>query len=403
MIRLALRNVLRQRLRTALTLLAIALGVASLILARGFVEDVLVQLAESTIHSQIGHVQVFRAGYSEAGRANPFAYVIEAPQELKQAVSGAPGVRESMARLTFSGLLNNGRADLPIFGEGIEPVKERRLGSALTLVGGRWMEDRDKFGLMVGEGVASSLGLKIGDRVTLLANTREGALNTAELELTGVFRSFSKEFDAVAVRVPLTAAQELLAMSGATSLVILLDRTDQTDAAAAWVAGKLPGERFEVRTWTQLADFYAGTAAIYKRQFAVLIGIIFAMMLLGVINTVNMSVFERTAEFGTLRAMGDTPRDVFRLVVVENAWLGVLGATLGVGVGVAVALGVSAVGIPMPPPPNADVGYTATIRIVPLAIALAFGLGVVSTLLASLLPAWRVARVPIVDALRQSI
>ncbi len=377
-----------------MTLLAIGLGVASLILAGGFVEDVLIQLRESTIHSQIGHFQVFRAGYRDSGRASPFNYVIETPDDLKRTLSATPDLKGAAARLTFSALLNNGRADLPVLGEGIEPEKERLIGSALTLIEGRWMTDADKFGLMVGEGVAKALGLKVGDRVTMLANTREGALNTADVELTGVFRSFSKDFDAVAVRVPLSVAQELITLQGATSLVILLGETGSTDAAAAWAAAKLPADRFEVSTWLQLADFYASTVALYKRQFSVLIGIIFAMMLLGVINTVNMSVFERTAEFGTLRAMGDTPQDVFRLVLVEN-----VGAAAGVGAAVAI----SAVGIPMPPPPNSDIGYTALIRVVPAAVGLAFGLGVASTVLAALLPARRVARVPIVDALRQSI
>ena len=403
MLQLALRNVLRQRLRTGLTLAAIATGVAVLVAAGGFVEDVLIQLRESTIHSQIGHLQIWGAGYGEGDRASQFGQVIEDPAALIGKAKAAPGVVDAMARLAFSGLLNNGRSDLPILGDGIEPDREKQLGSALTLVAGAWLRDADQFGIMVGEGVAQALGVSVGDRVTLLANTRAGALNTLEVEVVGVFRSLSKEFDGYAVRISLGAAQELLAMQGASAVVISLARTEDTDSTAAWLRENLPPLEFQVKRWADLADFYAGTAALYQRQFGVLIGIIFFMVLLGVINSVNMSVFERTAEFGTLRALGDTPRDVFLLVVSENAWLGFIGATLGLAVGVGAALAISAVGIPMPPPPGADVGYIATIRVVPSALGAGFALGVLSTTLASLLPGRRVARISIVDALRQSI
>src|SRR5690606_33038955 len=99
--------------------------------------------------------------------------------------------------------------------------------------------------------------------------------------------------------------------------------------------------------------------------------IVWLMMLLAVANSVNMTVLERTAEFGTMRALGRRGNDVFRLVLVENLLLGALGGAIGVVVGVAVALAVSAIGIPMPPPPGANTGYVAQIRIVPSAIALA--------------------------------
>ncbi|KAA3650442.1 MAG: ABC transporter permease [Proteobacteria bacterium] len=402
LIKLALRNVLRQKVRTGMTLLAIVFGVAGLIVSGGFVADIFVQLGEAIIHSQTGHFQVFKKGYLEQGTRHPERFLIAEPVSVVQSLEGAPQVSGVTSRLSFSGLLNNGKRDLAIVGEGIEPRKEAQLGSYLTITAGRQLDDSDTFGMTVGQGVAQALGLKAGDRVTLVMNTAGGALNTLDMELVGVFQSFSKDFDARTVRIPLHAAQQLMLTNGANLLVVSLHRTDDTDAAYAALRTRLaPG--LDIRSWRELSDFFDKTVQLYDRQFGILQLIILAMVLLSVVNSVNMSVFERQAEFGTMLALGNRPPDIFRLLLVENAILGLIGATLGVLIGIAVALGVSAIGIPMPPPPNANLGYVAFIRIVPTTVASAFLIGLVATVLAAIFPARRVASTQIVDALRQGV
>jgi putative ABC transport system permease protein len=121
MLTLALRNVFRQKVRTALTLAAIGLGVAGLILTGGFVEDVLVQLREATIHSQIGHLQIHKTGFAAEGRRDPYRYLIGEPAKAAEAARAQPHVADVLMRIEFSGLLNNGRSDQPIVGEGVEP------------------------------------------------------------------------------------------------------------------------------------------------------------------------------------------------------------------------------------------------------------------------------------------
>src|SRR5574340_377310 len=195
MLKLAFRNIFRNRSRTALTLAAIITGVTAVIVSGGFVEDTFIQLRESTIHSRIGHLQILRQGYLEYGQRDPSRYLITHPEHVLDALRPIPHVKEIMARLNFSGLANNGQADLPIIGEGVEPGKEARLGTATTLVAGRALADTDTFGVAIGEGVATALQLHPGSYLTLMINTPEGALNTLEFEVVGVFRPFSKDYD----------------------------------------------------------------------------------------------------------------------------------------------------------------------------------------------------------------
>lgn len=403
MFKLAFRNIFRNRMRSALTLAAIISGVSAIILSGGFVEDVFVQLRESTIRSQLGHMQVFRQDYLDYGRREPSRYLIEHPEKITTAIQTLPHVQSVMTRVNFSGLANNGRADLPIIGEGVEPGKEARLGSATTLVAGRQLQDTDTFGIVVGEGVASALKLYPGSILNLMVNTYDGALNTVELEVVGVFRTFSKEYDDRAVRISQTAAQELLFTPAIHTVVILLDDTSATDQVVAAIRTKLGGQGYEVKPWNELADFYNKTVALYRRQFGALQAIILVMLVLGVASTVNMVVYERTGEFGTLLALGLRRQQIFKLVLIENTLLGLIGSLLGVITGFMLATLISYIGLEMPPPPGSNAGYTAVIRMVPWVFAMAAITGVLSAGVAAILPGRRAARLHVADALRHNI
>ena len=400
---LARRNVLRQRMRTAMTLAAIVFGVVGLILSGGFVQDIFTQLGEALIHSQSGHLQIGKMGFFTFGSRKPDKYVISNPERIEEVVAARVEARDVMGRLNFTGLLTNGRSDLAVVGEGVEPDREAQLGSSSLVTAGRQLTGRDPYGMVIGNGVAQALILKPGDQASLVVTTTDGAMNTLEFDVVGVFQTFSKDYDARAVRIPLTAAQELLDISGANVLVVSLKRTSDTARVQHQLQVELAAKGLEIKRWDELNDFYAKTVELYDRQFGVLRLIILAMVLLSVTNTVNMTVFERTGEFGTMQALGNRRWQVFALIVIENVLLGIAGGLIGVMLGVLLAWGISAIGIPMPPPPNSDVGYTAQIRVIPSLVLTAFGIGLVATVAASILPALRVARRNVVDALRENV
>lgn len=400
LLQLAARNLMRHRVRTGTALAAIAFGVAAMILAGGFIHDLYFQLGEALIRSQSGHLQVGQPELFAQGSRTPEKHRIADPEGIKKRLAGLPGVSRTMARLSFTGLLNNGKADVPVLGEGIEPEQEAELAKSISVLEGRALAAADRRGMMVGEGLARTLKLRPGDPVTVVASTLDGAMNTGDFEVTGVFRTFSKDYDERAVRIPLAAAQELLSTGDANLIVVLLDQTSRTAAAAAAAEGLLSGSGLAVRRWEEINDFYTSTVALYDRQFAVLRLIMLFMVLLGVANAVNMSVFERMSEFGTMRALGNRNRFVSALILTECLLLGVAGAAVGVLAGSLLAWLVSLVGIPMPPPPNSNAGYSARILLVPGLALQAFTIGAAAALLSGVIPTLRARRVAIVDALR---
>ncbi len=400
--RLAWRNLIRNLRRSLFGIATIAFGVVGLVLAAGFIQDVFEQLGEATISAQLGHIQIAKRGFREGGSASPQDYLIDVT-ELKREVAGDDLVKEAMGRLSFSGLLSLDGVELAIEAQGIEPDPEARLGTRLQILAGRGLQDGDVYGVLLGEGVAKQFKAQIGDAVSLTAPTIDGSLNLLDLEVVGVFRSVSKEYDDRAIRMPLEAAHELTQTDQVNTLVVQLHRTADTAAAVELLSAKLGGTDLEAIPWYVLSDFYANTRTMYDRQFGFLQLIALVLVVMSVLNSLNMTVFERTAEFGTMRVLGNRGAQVFQLIVIEALLLGVIGAAIGLFVAVLVSLLISAVGIPMPPPPNMESGYIARIALTWRALVEAFAIGVMSAVFAAIVPALRFLRVPLPDTLRRAI
>lgn len=399
---LAARNIVRQRRRSAIAVGAVAFGIAALILASGFIEWIFLDMRESTINAQLGHVQIVRPGYHDAGKADPYAFLLpetvpelETPNEPREIRTIAP-------RLSFGGLISHGEATLSFIGDGVSPREEAAFGDALLISTGRNLAADDPRGIIMGEGLARNLGVGVGARVVLLASTASGGTNAVEVTVRGLFSTITKSYDDAALRVPLSTARELLRTKGSHVWIVLLNETARTDSMLARLRSRLPPGQFEVVPWYQLADFYNKTATLFTRQVQGVRLIIALIILLSISNTMTTSVMERIGEIGTAMALGIRRSGILRLFLYEGALLGCFGGILGLLAGLALAAVISAVGIPMPPPPGMARGYTAQIVLTWGMALQALALAAGTTLVASILPAWKASRMEIVNALRHN-
>ena len=399
---LALRNILRQRRRSAIAFGAIGFGVVALVLAAGFIEWIFWAMREDTVQSRLGHLQVSRPGYQEAGRTDPFAYLLPERPEALKALERTPGLRAIAPRLSFSGLVSRGESTLSFIGEGVDPIKEAFFSRGTIFTAGEPLSADDPAGIVLGAGLATSLGVGVGDTVVLLASTPSGGINAVEARVRGLFSTITKAYDDSVLRVPITMAQELLRTRGAHVWVVLLDRTELTAATLGRLQQEPSLKGYEIVPWTTLADFYNKTVTLFSRQVSFVRLIIAVIIVLSITNTMMMSVMERTGEIGTSMALGTRRRRVLRLFLAEGALLGAIGGITGLAIGYGAALAISAVGIPMPPPPGMARGFTGEI-LVTAALALdALALAVLTALAASVYPAWKASRLVIVDALRHN-
>lgn len=404
-IRLAFKNILRNKARTLITLGAIAFGCISLIITGGFMEDSFSQMREGFIRGFLGHIQIYKEGYLEKGASKPFDYMIPAPEKVMESVRTLEHVKIVTPRLEFSGLLSNGDTTVSFIGQGIDPEAENEISTAFLLQEGEKLSGGDEYLIMLGKGLVKGVGSKIGDPLILLTNTQGGSLNAIDVSLKGSFMTASKEYDDRAVRMPIKIAQKLLHTNDVQSIVVFLNDTDATDDVRSRldVMIKKEGLGLETRVWYELADFYTKTVELYRRQFLVIKIIIGIVVVLSVFNTMNMSVIERIGEVGTIMALGTKRAGVVAMFVLEGLVLGVLGGAVGLIAGYMLASFISYIGIPMPPPPGATVQWTARISIVPEVFAFSFVLAVVTSVISSIYPALKASKLEIADALRHNI
>lgn len=397
---LAGRNLRRNSQRTLVAVLTVASGIIAFLLAGGFIAWIFQDMREATIRSQLGHIQIVRPGYFEKGIADPYAFLLPADSAEQKLVERTAGVASVTPRLAFSGLASHGDVTLAFVGEGIDPERERPISSRIRIQSGKDLEGPEQAAVLLGEGLAHSLGVKAGDAIVLLATAANGSPNAIEISVAGTFATISKEYDDVALRLPIALARKLMRVQGATSWVVLLDRTEDTPAAVASLRGQLPAAGFELVPWTALADFYNKTVVLFSKQVSVVKFIIGLIIVLTISNTQTMSVLERTREIGTSLAIGQRRRVVLRMFLAEGVLIGALGGVAGIVLGYLLAALISFVGIPMPPPPGMAHGYIGQILISPALAGEALVLALLTTLLASLMPAWKASRMNIVDALR---
>ena len=401
-VRLALRSTLRHRTRSTIALGAIAFGVIAILLAGGFIEWIFWAIREAAIQTGLGHVQVVQRGYQENGIADPFSYLLPETSRDLSLIEGAPEVKVVAPRLNFGGLISHGDSTLSFAGEGVDAEKEKLVSRVLNIAQGEGLSAGDPDGIILGVGLAANLDVKPGDQVVLVGTSASGSINAVDAHIRGLFRSDVKAYDDSALRAPIGLARRLLKVRGSHIWVIALDKTEDTREWVDRMRAELRSTKLELIPWYDLADFYNKSVKLLSSQMFFVRVIIGLIIVLSISNVLIMSVLERTGEIGTLMAMGTRARHILKQFLWEGFLLGLLGTLLGLVIGLILAHIISFVGIPMPPPPGRQGGYSAQILLTWGLAASAFALGIVTTSLASLYPAWRASRLEIVDALRHN-
>lgn len=400
---LGIRNLLRNRKRTIVALGAIGFGVISLLLAGAFMEWVFWATRESSIQGKLGHIQVNQEGYLEKGVADPFAYLISDDDPARALIEAMPHVVLLAPRLAFTGLLSKGETSISFIGEGVDPKKEAKLSIDFRIVAGENLGSNDEATVILGSGLARAIEANPGDTVTLLGKTVNGSLNAVQLRVAGLFETTNKVWNETTLRVPRGKVEQLIRGSGAQSWAVLLDETERTDEVLEALRRSASSDQAKIEfvPWYVQTDFYNKTVALYKRQMNVVRFVIALIIMISISNMLAMNVMERTSEIGTLMATGFKRGMILRLFVGEGLLLGLIGGIVGTAAGIALAELISWVGIPMPPAPGMDRGFTAEMRLTWPLIILGPILAIVTTLIASIVPARKAASLQIVDALRQ--
>ncbi len=400
--RLAIRDLQRNKRRSALTLVVVMLGLALVIMLHGWEMGAIEGSIENNIRIQTGHIQMRSQSYEEEKVSLKWDQLLEDPWSLVAQAQALPEVRDAAPVLWASGIINTSDQSAGLRVYGIDPTAETMTPFREGIVAGSFLDPDDRSGLLISRRLAESMELSVGDNVSLMVNTADEQPDEAVFEIRGLFDSGFPGFDESTVFLPLSKAQAFTRVGDRASAIIAF-LEDQEEAES--VAASLNAPGLTILTWRDLNQFMLSAVESSMGVLYLMYGVVLAIVAVVVANTMLMSVFERTREMGIMASLGMKGRQIMGLFLLESATLGVLGVILGVGLGSIGVYYLATVGI--------HIGDMADVAGTELAmgdtiygafqwadtVVLAL-VCLIINLAASLYPAWFATRKEPIDALR---
>lgn len=402
MLRLAWRNVWRNKRRTGIVVTAVSIGIAGALSSVAFNYGMVVQMIETAIESELGHLQIHASGYD----ANPeLARLIpDGGQREIEVLEASDGVRAFAPRVRSEGLLTSPRAAVGVRVIGIDPEKEAEVSLVERSIRvGRYL-DRDRRRILIGDDLAKRLSVRVGDKVVVSAQSLSGDLSGEAMRVAGIFDTASKELDSGTAYLRIDMSQELLGLGeGISEIVVLADSRASVATLRELLSVRLSPD--EVRSWEELRPTLVYLVDLFS-QFAIYVYLaVFVAMAFGIANVLLMAVYERMREIGVLMALGVSRGRVIGLVIIESLLVTFLGLAIGFAMTLlllywlsdGIDLGAFAEGL------NA---YGVGTRIIPVLQRSDYlwpaAVALLTALLASAWPALRAARLRPAEAMRQS-
>ncbi len=325
MLPLAWRNLWRNPRRTGITLIVVAIGLWSILFFNAFMIAWAQSSKETTLQLLLGSGQIHAKGYLH----DPSIETLMDPpdQDLASALD-APEVADWTTRVVVPGVVQSEYKTLPATIVGVDPTAEARISSIPGKIAeGRYLNGSDDDSVVLGLHMVERLKTGLGRRVILMSQNTEGTMSEQGFDVVGIYDA-DRATEDLYVFTGRAASQGFLGLEGEIAQVVfVLPEEMALDDTVAALAGTAPA--LDVRSWKDLNLFLASMDSYMGVLIHVWLGIVFALMAIGIVNTQLMAVFERTQEFGLLRALGMTPHRVLLTVTIENALLIGVGVLLG--------------------------------------------------------------------------
>ena len=398
---IAYRDLLRNRRRSLLTMLAVALGLALLIVLNGYIAGVLEDSLQNSIRLQTGHIQLRAQSYTEEKVSLQWQDLLDQPEDLATRASALPAVQAAAPVLWATGMLNTIDEASGVRAYGIDTTSALYTPIQNGIIAGAYLAADDRNGILIGQNLANSLGVGIDQKVSLTIVDADGAPIEGIFTVRGLFSTGIPSYDDSALFMPLDKAQAFTRTERhASAIMMLLHQQVDADAVAATLA--TPG--ITALTWRDLNAILLQTMTTGMSFYIILDAIVMLIVAVLIANTLLMAVFERIREMGILAALGMKGSQIRTMFLLEATILGLVGIAVGLGIGCAGVAYLATAGIPVGDMGKAAdgiaLGTVLYARFVPGTFAALSGATLIVILLASLYPAWFAARLEPVDALR---
>lgn len=331
-IRLAWRNIWRHKRRTLIVVLSIAMSLAMMMMYDGLMVGFNDAIYANAVKILGGNIQIHADGYRMKNGSKPLLPVAN-DQALLMAANDIPGIQVASRRINTGGILTNHTGAFSVTITGIEPEKEKPISLvAANIKSGRDLTAADQDTILIGQGLADAMDVKVGDRITMAGTEIHNQTVKRSMTIAGIYDVGLPEIEKRTVYISLSEAGYLFGLDGkATEIVLFLEKLGQEKEIIQKLDKTIPG--YEIDPW--IKNFPEMSATMERKNSVMdIFGVIILLIAgIGILNMLLMAVFERTREIGVLGALGIKPRQIGWMFILEGAMMGIVGLIAGVALG----------------------------------------------------------------------
>ncbi|MBY5920762.1 ABC transporter permease [Ferrimonas balearica] len=407
LVKLAWRNLWRNKLRTAIMLGAMTFGLLGVIVMIGFINGLYGNMIQNAIAWQTSHLQVHNSRYLTHPDIQD---TLQDADALTRWLETQPTVTGWSSRLIAEGMVASARSTRGIRINGVVPEREAGVTPVADHIRqGAWLDEQGRNPVVLSSKTAERLRLKVGSKVVLTFTDPEGEVTGAAFRVRGLYQSPISAFDDANLYVRQPDLAKLAHLQGVHEIAIVTDDGGElphpeTEAVKEALT-RIAGSESQVRDWQTVQPMLAAIIGQMGISNAIILGIYVLAMSFGIVNVMLMSVFERTREFGVLMAVGMTKPRILILILLEATLLGVCGGVLGLLASLALMSWLADTGIPLGSMAEGLAAFGADTQLYPLVHPADYLMVLVTVLVASLLsalyPARQILKQRPVDAMAQ--
>ena len=394
-------NVLRNKRRSILTIIIIIVSFSVLSVFEGYINSQRTSWRDMLIHNDYGHLQIFNKEYFEDDNTS-LEHIISEDEfkKVSEIINNIKAIQYFTPRLNISGLIGNENSSKIFIGSARSSTEAEKLFYYSPVKDGEYLTDDKPYGILVGFKLAKKLNVNIGAEVILMANSGQGSIEAIKANIIGLLRTYST-LDEMGVYLRLEDSQDLILTKSYHNIVLLLDSYESIPKVkrileSQFIKQKLP---LVVKDFNQNATFFVQVVEMYESYFNISLIVLSVIIIFSLINTIFMSITDRTKEFSTMKTIGIHNRTIFTSIIFEGIFIAMIGVFVGLFLAYFLQKGINSFNLTLPPPPGSEDRIpfrTVFDLIINLKIAVVF---IFTAMLASIFPAYSVIKMNILKGL----
>lgn len=402
LVKVSWRNIWRNRKRSIIIILAVTIGLSAGIFLMAFYNGMMEQRVNTAIQHEISHIQVHHPSFCKEYDIS--FYLQNGPAILEQ-VNTQAGTQAAAGRFIIKGMIASAAGNSGITINGIIPEQEKRVtGLPGKIKEGDYFSTQINNELLIGEKLLKKLKLKLRSKVILTFQDKEGNIASAAFRIKGIFKTSNTPYDESNVFVKTEDVDSLAGLDGQLNEIAILLRSGQLlEEAQTSLSRAYPSA--EIKNWMEIAPEIGLTVAVADQMAFIFMGIILLALSFGIINTMMMSVLERTREIGMLLALGMNKPRVFKMILLETVYLVMAGCPGGIAIAFTAIAVSNKTGIRFKKLEDVYASFGYSDMIYPAITGRQFGiimaLVVITAVVSALFPAWKALRLNPAHSIRK--